>query len=125
VKVIDTREYKSRWSIVFIDDECWRAGIYVPENASPKEVVVLEKHDRPELFILLDGEITLVLSEDGVEVKEVRMEQGKVYVVEEWHNAYRPGNRPGRALVIEAANIQTEYLSIEPLPPCRETGDGF
>jgi len=125
MKVIDAREYKGRWSIVFTDDECWRAGIYVPENASLEEVVVLEKHDRPELFILLDGEITLVLSEDGVEVKEVRMEQGKVYVVEEWHNAYRPGNRPGRALVIEAANIQTEYLSIEPLSPCRETGDGF
>ncbi len=120
MKVIEVREYRDRWSVVFSDGAYWRAGIYIPENTSPGEVVVLEKHNRPELFMLIEGEITLVLSEDGVKMKEVPMEPGKIYVVEEWHNAYRPGGRPGKALVIEASDIETEYLSIEPPLPCRE-----
>lgn len=120
MKIIHTSNYTERWSVVFADEPQWRAGIYVPENSSREEIVILERHNRPELFLLIEGEIVLVVSSDGVKVEEVPMEPGKLYVVEEWHNAYRPGGKPGKALVIEAAGIQTEYMDAEGLIPCRE-----
>lgn len=112
MRIIDCRVYESRWNIVFSDQGSWRAGIYVPENSSRKEIRSLEKHDKPELFVLLEGEIVLVLSQDGLNVLEVPMEPGKIYVVEEWHNAYSPRGSRGKALVIEAEDIKTEYLSL-------------
>lgn len=117
MKVIspDARE---RWRVIFRDRDRWQAGIYVPENTSADEVLVLEKHSGPELFLLLEGRVVLVLSEDGVNVREVEMEPGKLYVVEEWHNAYRPGGEKGVVLVIEEPNIETEYMVRE--PGCRE-----
>ena len=41
------------------------------------------------------------------------MEPGKLYVVNEWHNAYRPSGEYGVALVIEKTNIRTRYASIK------------
>jgi len=117
MKVVTPRTGE-RWQVVFRDGDRWQAGIYIPENTSREEVVVLERHNRPELFVLLEGKITLVLSEDGVALKEVEMEPGKLYVVEEWHNAYRPGGAKGVALVVEAPDVETEYMSLE--VACRE-----
>lgn len=107
-------ESGERWRVVFRDRDKWQVGIYIPENTSAEEVVVLEKHSCPELFILLEGRIVLVLSEDGVSTKEVEMEPGKLYIVDEWHNAYRPGGGKGVALVVEAPDGETEYVSLEP-----------
>ena len=40
------------------------------------------------------------------------MEEGKIYIVEEWYNAYRPDGCEGVALVIERMDIKTEYVKI-------------
>ncbi len=107
-------EAGERWRVVFRDRDRWQVGIYVPENASAEEVAVLERHTCPELFLLLEGRVVLVVSEDGSSTREVEMEPGKLYVVEEWHNAYRPGGGKGVALVVEAPDVQTEYASLKP-----------
>jgi len=100
---------EKRWDVVY-ETSNWRVGIYVPENTSINDVNYLEKHDKPELFYLVKGKIVLVLSSDGKEIKEVEMEKDKIYIVTEWHNAYRPDGAEGIALVIEAPDINTEYM---------------
>lgn len=107
-------EAEERWRVVFKDRDRWQVGVYVPENISSEEVLILERHDCPELFLLIEGRVVLVLSEDGLNIKEVEMEPGKLYIVEEWHNAYRPGGGKGVVLVVEAPGVQTEYISLEP-----------
>ena len=98
-----------RWQVVFKDPDNWAMGLYRPENRSLKDVKYLEKHDGPELFVLLEGEVVLVLSEDGSKIEEVEMEKGIGYIVNCWHNAYSPKG-DGLVLVIERDNIKTEFI---------------
>ncbi|RLG79630.1 MAG: hypothetical protein DRO40_12520 [Thermoprotei archaeon] len=104
---------RQRWEIVFRDNDSWQAGIYYPEYISREEIDILEKHNVPELFYLIQGEIILVLSRDLKEIKEVPMEPGKLYIIDEWHNAYRPNGKNGVALVIERTNVKTIYTRIK------------
>ncbi|MEM2180369.1 MAG: hypothetical protein QXP32_06100 [Nitrososphaeria archaeon] len=101
-----------RWNVVFKDDYRWQCGIYVPEYSSKDEVTYIEKHDGPELFYLIEGKIVLVLSADGKSFVEVPIEKSIIYVVNEWHNAYRPNGVEGIALVIEKTNVKTEFLNV-------------
>ena len=55
----------------------------------------------------------LVLSENGKEIIEVPMEENTIYIVSEWHNAYRPKGVKGIALVIERTNVKTEFLKLK------------
>jgi len=103
---------RGRWEVVFRDSDRWQVGVYVPEYTSIGEVVMLEKHDAPELFYLVKGSIVLVLSSDLREIREVAMEPGRLYVVDEWHNAYRPNGVEGVVLVVERAGVKTEYARI-------------
>ncbi len=103
---------KHRWKVVFEEDGRWRCGIYVPEYTSKDQVEYLEKHNAPELFLLIKGKIVLLLSNDGREIIEKPMEKGKIYIVTEWHNAYRPNGSEGVALVIERTDIETEYVKL-------------
>jgi len=101
-----------RWNVIFKDDERWQCGIYVPENSDRSQIKRMEKHDGSELFYLIDGNITLVLSEDGKKIVEVPMEKNIVYIVNEWHNAYRPNGIKGISLVIEKTGVKTEFLTL-------------
>ncbi len=56
-----------------------------------------------------------MLSDDGKTIREVNMEKNMIYIVEEWHNAHRPGGCEGVALVIEAPDIKTVYREIKRL----------
>ena len=103
---------RQRWEIIFEENSRWRCGVYVPEHSARSEVKYLERHDAPELFLLIRGRIVLLLSKDGRSIVEKPMEEGKIYIVEEWHNAYRPGGCEGVALVIERMDIKTEYVKI-------------
>lgn len=103
---------KKRWEVIF-QSYGWRAGIYVPENTSLQEVSYLEKHDKPELFYLIRGKIILVISKDGETLEKVEMDKGKIYIVTEWHNAYRPMDCEGIALVVEAPDIETVYRKLK------------
>ncbi|RLF21703.1 MAG: hypothetical protein DRN15_05440 [Thermoprotei archaeon] len=104
-------EVLERWRVVYKEDEKWQCGIYSPEFSSKEEVSYLERHNAPELFLLIRGEVVLLLSKDGKEVEEVRMKPGIIYIVEEWHNAYSP-KRDGVVLVIERPDIKTEYIRL-------------
>jgi len=101
-----------RWNVVFKDEERWQCGIYVPENSDRSQIKRMEKHDGPELFYLIEGNITLVLSEDGKKITELPMEKNIVYIVNEWHNAYRPNGMKGISLVIEKTGVKTEFLNL-------------
>ena len=109
--VISIRGEK-RWEVVFKENDRWQCGIYVPENTSLDDITFLEKHNAPELFVLVRGNIVLVLMDDEGNIKEVNMEEDKIYIVNTWHNAYRPNNCEGVALVIERPDITTEYKSL-------------
>ncbi len=104
---------KGRWEVVFREADKWQCGIYVPEFTSIEEITWLEKHDAPELFYLVRGSVVLVLSPDGKEIREVPMREGVIYVVDEWHNAYRPRGVEGIVLVIERVGISTQYLKLK------------
>ena len=103
---------RRRWEVVFEESDRWRCGIYVPEYSSKNEVKYLERHNAPELFLLVKGMMVLLLSKDGKSIVEKPMEEGKIYIVEEWHNAYRPSGCEGVALVVERTDIKTEYVKI-------------
>ena len=102
-----------RWEVVFRDDGRWQAGIYVPEYTSREEIKQLEKHNVPELFLLISGSIVLVTSIDGEKIIETPMEPGVLYIIDEWHNAYRPGGKEGVALVIEGVDVETVFIDIK------------
>lgn len=104
---------KERWKVVFKDNNYWQIGIYVPEYTSRDNIKNLEKHDGPELFYLVEGRIILLISKDLSEFEEIEMKPGKIYIVDEWHNAYRPNGEKGVALVIERTNTKTIYASIK------------
>jgi len=62
--------------------------------------------------MLVRGSVVLVIEENG-ELKEVPLEYGKLYIVEEWHNAYRPCGKEGIALVVERPYIKTEFKEVQ------------
>ena len=112
MKIIDISS-KERWKVVFEDPGRWRIGLYKPEFKSLEEISYLEKHDRPELFLLLDGRMVLVVQQGGSDkIQEVELRRGRLYIVEEWHNGYRPGGCEGIALVVEAHDTKTIYKDV-------------
>lgn len=96
-----------RWRVVFKDSDRWLCGIYVPEFKSKKEITYLERHDGPEMFYLIDGKVTLVLKDEDGRERKVPLSKRKLVIVDEWHNAYRPGGARGIALVIEKIGNKT------------------
>ncbi len=112
MKIIDANS-RERWKVLFEDPGRWRIGLYRPEFKSLDEISYLEKHDRPELFLLLSGKIVLVVQNEGMDnVQEIELRKDKLYIVEEWHNGYRPGGCEGIALVVEAYDTTTIYRDI-------------
>lgn len=102
---------KKRWKVIFRDRNNWCCGIYIPEFTDASEIQKFEKHSGPELFLLLEGKVTLVLLENKRR-KEVPLKKDKVVVVNTWHNAYRPKGAKGVALVIERDNIATQWKRV-------------
>jgi len=107
---------KQRWKVVFKDKPHWQLGIYVPENEDFGNIRFLEKHNCPEMFYLVRGKIVLVLS-NGERLEEIEMKEGIIYIVECWHNAYRPRGAPGVALVVERSDVETEYRPLSEFKP--------
>ena len=102
-----------RWQVLCGDEGHWRLGYFAPPEASRAEVTELERHDCPELFVLLEGRLTLVMSKEG-EVVEVPLEVGMPILVESPHAGYCPdGPHTGVAMVIERDAFETEYRSVD------------
>lgn len=98
-----------RWQVVCGDAAHWRAGLYSPPETRREEVQELERHDCPEMFLLLSGHLTLVLAENGG-LRELPLEAGRPIVVTAPHSGYCPGGpHSGVALVVERDEFSTEY----------------
>lgn len=104
---------KSRWHVVCGDPGHWRAGLYSPEVSSLSEVLELERHDCPELFLLMSGRVTLVFSDGAGGLREVALEPGRPILVSAPHSGYCPdGPHTGVALVVERDEFTTEYRPV-------------
>jgi hypothetical protein len=101
------------WQVVAGDQEHWRAGVYSPVASSPAELPELERHTCPELFLLLDGRVTLLIH-DGAGVRQLPLEPGKPVLVTSPHSGFCPdGPHTGRAFVVERDLFSTEYRTPE------------
>lgn len=99
-----------RWKVIYEEGK-WLIGIYRPEFRNADEIGLLEKHSAPEFFLLLDGEVTLIVSEDGRKIKRVKMKKGEGIVLDNWHNAYSERG-DGVALVVERCGVKTKFVKI-------------
>jgi hypothetical protein len=99
-----------RWQVVCGDDDHWRAGVYAPPEATCAEVVELEQHDCPELFVLVEGRMTIVYRDGDGELRELPLARGVPVLMEAPHGAYCPdGPHRGVALVIERTAFTTRF----------------
>ncbi|MGI5863634.1 MAG: hypothetical protein ACOX6T_16475 [Myxococcales bacterium] len=98
-----------RWQVLCGDAGHWRLGVYSPPESSAEQCEELEKHDCPELFLLLSGKVSLVLAEnDGTRV--LALEPNKPVLVTSPHSGFCPdGPHTGAALVVERDSFDTEY----------------
>lgn len=102
-----------RWNVVCGDEGHWRVGLYRPTDTSRGEIGELERHDCPELFVLLEGRVTLLLVEGGAE-REVELEPGRPVLVTAPHGGFCPdGPGTGTAFVVERDAFTTEYRTVE------------
>lgn len=100
---------KVRWRVLQSDKNFWTIGLYSPENKSKEEIKFLEKHNCPEAFLLLEGEITLIIKKDkNSRLRKVVLKKDKMVVVDEYHNSYSP--KGGKALVIERDKVKTDFI---------------
>jgi hypothetical protein len=97
------------WQVLCGDANHWRAGIYSPKSTTAGECGELERHNCPELFLLLRGRLSLVLFEKG-SVRTLVLEPGRPVLVRAPHNGFCPdGPHTGSAFVVERDIFQTEY----------------
>ncbi len=97
------------WQVLCGDGGHWRLGIFSPEATSPEDCPELERHSCPELFLLLEGRLTLLLH-DGDQVVQLPLEPGRPVLVRQPHAGFCPdGPFTGRALVVERDAFSTEY----------------
>jgi len=98
-----------QWQVVCGDADHWRAGVYSPAQTGPADLDELEVHTCPELFLLIEGNITLLLALDG-EVEQLLLEPGKPILVTAPHAGFCPdGPHTGRAFIVERDVFSTEY----------------
>jgi len=97
------------WQVLCGDDAHWRAGVYSPAASDPAELPELERHDCPELFLLLSGRLTLLCFEDDG-VRELALEPNRPVLITAPHSGYCPdGPHTGAAFVVERDRFTTEY----------------
>jgi hypothetical protein len=101
------------WHVVCGDPGHWRAGMFAPSAVAREQVAELERHDCPELFVLLRGRLVLVVAEPQG-VREIELEVGVPLLVTAPHAGYCPdGAHTGVAFVVERDSFDTEYRSID------------
>ncbi len=100
------------WQVLCGDKDHWRVGLYSPALTTRAAVTELERHDCPELFLLLRGRLTLVLAapEEPSGVRELALELGRPTLISVPHSGYCPdGAHQGVAFVVERDAFDTEY----------------
>jgi hypothetical protein len=99
-----------RWNVLCGDSGHWRCGVFSPPESSRDQVGELEVHDCPELFLLVSGNVTLVLSDGAGGTRDLPLEPGMPVLVKAPHSAYCPdGPFSGTCFVVERDEFETEY----------------
>ncbi len=102
-----------RWQVLCGDTDHWRVGMYSPPETKPDQLPELERHDCPEMFVLIRGNLTLLLS-DGGTVRQLPLQLGVPVLVASPHAGFCPdGPHTGVALVVERDSFDTEYRTPE------------
>ena len=101
------------WQVVCGDRGHWRLGIYSPAATSAAQLHELERHDCAELFVLLEGRVTLLLA--GPEgPRELALSVNQPVLVTAPHSGFCPDHpHGGRALVVERDAFTTEYRPVD------------
>ena len=99
-----------RWQVLCGDADHWRLGVYSPPEDSAEQCAELEKHDCPELFMLLSGNVTLVLADGEGGTRLLPLEMNKPVLISTPHAGFCPdGPHTGKCLVVERDEFDTEY----------------
>jgi len=98
------------WQVLCGDPGHWRAGAFSPAATSAGGCPELERHDGPELFLLVAGRLTLLLADGAGGVREVELRPLEPILVTSPHAGFCPdGPHAGTALVVERDAFATEY----------------
>ena len=101
------------WQVLCGDEGHWRAGVYSPMASREEASRELEQHTCPELFVLLSGQVTLLVWRDGG-LQEIHLQPERPVLVTAPHAGYCPGGPgSGRVLVVERDQFTTTYRSPE------------
>jgi hypothetical protein len=101
------------WQVVCGDAEHWRAGIYSPSATARGQIEELERHDCPELFLLLQGRLSLLIADSGG-VRELELKEGEPVLVSSPHSGFCPdGPHTGSAFVVERDSFDTVYRKVD------------
>ncbi len=109
---LDILDYTGEGYMPVHDFESWRvAYLNCQESNTPEGMRYIERHNETdEIFILLNGEATLLIGEERVPVP---MEKYKTYNVKKgvWHNVYL--SEDAKILIVENCNTSeanSDYL---------------
>lgn len=100
------------WQVMCGDQDHWRAGVFSPAATSADQCPELERHTCPELFLLMEGRLILVLDKgQGPELLE--LQAGRPVFVTCPHAGFCPdGPHGGRAFVVERDLFSTTYTEL-------------
>lgn len=105
-------EPRKVWQVLCGDTNHWRVGMYSPSATCAADLPELERHDCPELFLLIQGHLTLLVAE-GNGTRELVLEPGKPVLIEAPHSGFCPdGPHTGMAFVVERDAFDTLYRTV-------------
>lgn len=105
-----------RWQVICGDRGHYRVGIYSPEHTKKSDIKILEKHSCSEFFMLIEGELSLLLIDDNGREKVLKLLPFRPIFVSTWHNGFSPaGKFKGVSIVVERDEFSTIYKSRDEL----------
>jgi ureidoglycolate hydrolase len=120
--LLEIRLYSGQGYQPLIDYGAWRVAILRWDEWSlPEKIDSMERHTQTdEVFVLLEGQATLILGGKGENVERVTpqwMEVGKIYNVKQnaWHSILL--SRDATVLIVENRNTgvdNTDYCQLRP-----------
>lgn len=114
-EILDGFKSIQRWKVIFEHPSgCgYKLGVYFPEFADKASIDSLEKHSGPELFLLINGTVKILVRDylgTLASEKELWLQPGQAVLVWGYHNAYSPDR--GSLWVLEECAMKTETMAI-------------
>jgi ureidoglycolate hydrolase len=130
--VLEIKEYRGEGYRPLINFGAWRVAILRwIETTQPEKITYMERHTQTdEVFILLQGQATLILGENGPIVTGLQrqvMESGKLYNVRQnaWHSVIM--SRDATILIVEnldTGESNSEYYQLTEMQKSEIIGMG-